>query len=61
MFRIRSSRIGNLHGRVGQSLWSFVRLDLFQKFNCEGLITLKRSFENILKLLGTKWHAARLV
>ena len=52
MFRIRSPCIHDLDGRVGQSLWPFVRPDLFQKFHCEGLITLKRSFENILKLLG---------
>src|SRR5437016_2794533 len=61
MFRIRSSRIGNLDGRVRQSLWPFVRPDLFQKFNRQSLITLKRSFKNILELFWSKRHAAGLV
>ena len=59
MFRIRSARIGNLDGRVRQSLWPFVRPDLFQKFNRQSLITLKRSFKNILELFrmnyGRPW------
>src|SRR5438552_14961405 len=61
MFRICGSRIGNLDGRVRQSLWPFVRPDLFQKFNRQGLITVKRSFENILKLFGSERDTAGFV
>jgi len=60
MFRIRS-RIDNLDRRVRQSLWPFVRPDLFQKFNRQGLITLKRSFENILKLFRSQGYAAGFI
>jgi len=61
MFRIRGPPIRNLERRVGQSLWSSVGLDRFQKFNGEGFVALERSFENILKLFRSKGYAAGFI